>query len=61
MLTTLKIKTVDVKINIDIFFVDRSNNESQARFEKLKQKFPNLQKTRYLKVGSYYQSLYQSC
>ena len=32
----------------DMFFVDRSNNESQARFEKLKQKFPNIQKTRYL-------------
>ena len=32
----------------DMFFVDRSNDESQARFEKLKQKFPNIQKTRYL-------------
>ena len=41
-------KTVNVKINVDMFFVDRSNNESQARFEKLKQKFPNIQKTRYL-------------
>jgi len=41
-------KTIDVKINIDMFFVDRSNSESQARFEKLKTKFPNIQKTRYL-------------
>jgi hypothetical protein len=32
----------------DMFFVDRSNSESQSRFENLKQKFPNLQKTRYL-------------
>jgi hypothetical protein len=32
----------------DMFFVDRSNSESQTRFEKLKQKFPNIQKTRYL-------------
>jgi hypothetical protein len=32
----------------DIFFVDRSNNKSQERFEKLKQRFPTIQKTRYL-------------
>jgi hypothetical protein len=32
----------------DMFFVDRSNNESTERFEKLKQQFPNIQKTRYL-------------
>ena len=37
-----------IKNQIDIFFVDRSNNESHARFEKLKQQFPNIQKTRYL-------------
>jgi len=41
-------KTINVKINIDMFFVDRSNNESQVRFEGLKQQFPNIQKTRYL-------------
>ena len=41
-------KMVNVKINIDMFFVDRSNDESQIRFEKLKQKFPAIQKTRYL-------------
>jgi hypothetical protein len=32
----------------DMFFVDRSNNKSQERFEKLKQRFPTIQKTRYL-------------
>jgi hypothetical protein len=32
----------------DMFFVDRSNIESQVRFEKLKLQFPNIQKTRYL-------------
>jgi hypothetical protein len=32
----------------DMFFIDRRNSESTARFEKLKQQFPNLQKTRYL-------------
>jgi hypothetical protein len=32
----------------DMFFVDKGNIESQARFEKLKAKFDNIQKTRYL-------------
>lgn len=32
----------------DMFFVDRSNPESQQRFEELKAKFPYIQKTRYL-------------
>ena len=32
----------------DMFFIDRSNSESTLRFDVLKQKFPNLQKTRYL-------------
>ena len=32
----------------DMFFIDKSNVESQARFEKLKERFPNIQKTRYL-------------
>jgi hypothetical protein len=31
-----------------MFFVDRSNPESQQRFENLKSIYPNLQKTRYL-------------
>ena len=33
---------------MDMFFVDRSNKESSERFAKLKEKFPNIQKTRFL-------------
>lgn len=32
----------------DMFFVDRGNKESQARFDELKERFPTIQKTRYL-------------
>jgi hypothetical protein len=32
----------------DMFYVDRGNAESQARFDMLKQRFPKIQKTRYL-------------
>jgi hypothetical protein len=32
----------------DMFFVDRGNPEAQARFESLKEKYPNIQKTRFL-------------
>jgi hypothetical protein len=32
----------------DMFFVDRGNKETQSRFDKLKQRFPTIQKTRYL-------------
>jgi len=32
----------------DMFFVDRGNPESRERFEQLKQKFPDVQKTRFL-------------
>ena len=32
----------------DMFFVDKGNSESQDRFDKLKQQFPFIQKTRYL-------------
>jgi len=32
----------------DMFFVDRGNKEAQERFDKLKQRFPTIQKTRYL-------------
>jgi hypothetical protein len=31
-----------------MFFVDRGNTESVSRFEKLRERFPNIQKTRYL-------------
>jgi len=33
---------------IDAVFIDKGNNESQQRYEQLKLRFPNLQKTRYL-------------
>ena len=39
---------MEVKTKIDMYFVDRSNAESNERFEKLKQQFPDIQKTRYL-------------
>jgi hypothetical protein len=32
----------------DMFFIDRYNQEANARFEQLKQRFPTIQKTRYL-------------
>ena len=41
-------KTIDIKTKIDMFFVDRGNSESNERFEKLKEKYSNLTKTRYL-------------
>ena len=33
---------------IDMFYVDRGNKESQERFDKLKERFPYIQKTRYI-------------
>ena len=40
---------IDVKVNIDMFYVDRGNPEAVTRFEHLKSKFGNrIQKTRYL-------------
>jgi hypothetical protein len=40
---------IDIKVNIDMFFVDRSNPDSAARFEALKAKYgTRIQKTRYL-------------
>ena len=41
-------KIVDVRTKIDMFYVDRGNPESQERFNKLKDKFGNITKTRYL-------------
>ena len=35
-------------IKPDMFFVDKGNKESQQRFEQLKEKYGNVQKTRYL-------------
>ena len=34
--------------NLSMFFVDKSNKESNERFNKLKERYPKLQKTRYL-------------
>jgi len=33
---------------MDMFYVDKGNSQSNERFEKLKQRFPNIKKTRYL-------------
>lgn len=41
-------KPFTVTANIDMFFIDRSNPESSARFEALKAKYGKIQKTRYL-------------
>jgi hypothetical protein len=40
--------TGKVVSNLSMFFVDRGNSESQERFERLKQRLPRLQKTRFL-------------
>jgi len=39
---------VEIDSNLSMFFVDRSNEESTARFNELKARYPQLQKTRYL-------------
>jgi len=41
-------QTVEIDSNLSMFFVDKNNNESQQRFEELKQRYPKIQKTRYL-------------
>jgi len=41
-------QTVQVDSNLSMFFIDRSNSESNQRFEELKLRYPQLQKTRYL-------------
>lgn len=41
-------KIVEVRTKIDMFYVDRGNVESQIRFQELREKFPNITKTRYL-------------
>jgi hypothetical protein len=37
-----------IRTTLDMFYVDRSNNDSQKRFLELQQRFPRIQKTRYL-------------
>jgi hypothetical protein len=39
---------IQIKANLDMFYVDRGNPEAQIRFEALKKRFPKIQKTRYL-------------
>ena len=41
-------QVVKTDTNLSMFFIDRSNTESTARFNFLKEKYPKLQKTRYL-------------
>ena len=41
-------KIVEVRTNINMFYVDRGNIESQIRFQELREKFPRITKTRYL-------------
>jgi hypothetical protein len=42
-------QTVDITAsNLSMFYIDKSNAESISRYNKLKEKYPNLQKTRYL-------------
>lgn len=39
---------VDLDLNFDMFFIDRNNSLHNEKFEKLKIKFPNLNKTRFV-------------
>ena len=41
-------QSVQVDSNLSMFFIDRSNKESTNRFNELKLRYPQLQKTRYL-------------
>ena len=41
-------QTVEIDSNLSMFFVDRGNSESAERFNTLKARYPQLQKTRYL-------------
>ena len=38
----------EIQANLDMFYVDRGNKESKERFAKLQERYPNIQKTRYL-------------
>ena len=52
----------DLFIQPDIFMIDRGNAEAKERFEKLQERFPNIQKTRYLNswVDTIYRCLNRS-
>ncbi len=38
----------EIQANLDMFYVDRGNEESKDRFARLQARYPNIQKTRYL-------------
>ena len=39
---------IEIDSNLSMFFIDRSNPESKERYNQLKERYPQLQKTRYL-------------
>ena len=41
-------QTVEIDSNLSMFYIDRSNSESNERFNALKIRYPKIQKTRYL-------------
>ena len=41
-------QTVEIDSNLSMFYIDRGNNESNERFNALKVRYPQIQKTRYL-------------
>ena len=41
-------QTVEIDSNLSMFYIDRSNSESIPRFNALKARYPQIQKTRYL-------------
>ena len=41
-------QTVEIDSNLSMFYIDRSNPESTERFNVLKERYPQIQKTRYL-------------
>jgi hypothetical protein len=41
-------QSIQIDSNLSMFFIDRSNSESNEKFNELKLRYPKLQKTRYL-------------
>ena len=41
-------KSIQIDSNLSMFFIDKTNRESNERFNELKLRYPQLQKTRYL-------------
>jgi hypothetical protein len=41
-------QSIHIDSNLSMFFIDRSNSESNERFNQLKLRYPQIQKTRYL-------------